>query len=70
MNTDGKHALVMLDGCSVPLIGIPPAAVLELCDLCGDEFPTLEVELQGSQMLCRKCRGQHGTASSSQAIPK
>lgn len=60
--TAPKHAMVIRDGFSVPLIGIPPAAVLETCDLCGDEFPVLEVELSHGQMLCRRCRASDSPA--------
>lgn len=50
------HAIVQREGFRVPLIGILPTAVLETCDLCGDQFPLGRVMLCGSQMLCDKCR--------------
>ena len=51
-----SHATVIRDGYEVPLIGVPPEAVLEKCDLCGDEFPQLQVSFENGQMLCEKCR--------------
>jgi len=51
-----KHAMVTIGEYTVPLIGIPPDSVLTECDLCHDEFPQLEIELAGTQMLCKKCR--------------
>ena len=29
---------------------------LETCDLCGDEFSIWDIEFNGRQFLCRKCR--------------
>ncbi len=51
-----KYAMVERDGFKVPLIGIPPDAVLEECDLCHDKFPQGKVEFNGKQMICKKCR--------------
>lgn len=51
-----KYAMVEREGFRVPLIGIAPAAVLQECDGCHDEFPMKDVEFSGSQMLCPKCR--------------
>ena len=50
------HATVEREGFRVPLIGIPPGAVLQECDCCHQEFPLKEVEYNGIQTLCRKCR--------------
>jgi len=49
------HAVVEKDGFKVPLIGIPPDAVLEVCDLCGDTIPLRESQFTGKQILCKKC---------------
>ncbi len=29
---------------------------LEICDLCGDEFPARKIIFNGRQFLCLKCR--------------
>lgn len=50
-----RHATVVKDGYEVPLIGIPPNAVLEHCDLCGNEYGMAELTWTGTQMLCKKC---------------
>ena len=51
------HAIVEREGFKVPLIGIPPEAVLQECELCHEEKPMREIELSESgQMLCEKCR--------------
>lgn len=50
-----RHATVVKDGYEVPLIGIPPNAVLEHCDLCGNEYGMAELTWSGTQMLCKKC---------------
>ena len=49
------HAMVVKDGYEVPLIGIPPDAVLETCDLCGNQYGMAELTWSGKQMLCKKC---------------
>lgn len=50
-----KHATVVRDGFTVPLIGIPPEAVLQACDCCGEETPLSQTVFTGSQTLCPKC---------------
>jgi hypothetical protein len=50
-----KHAMVVRDGYTVPLIGIKPEAVLQTCDCCGDEKPLSEMQFTGKQTLCQKC---------------
>lgn len=50
-----RHATVVKDGYEVPPIGIPPNAVLEHCDLCGNEYGMAELTWSGTQMLCKKC---------------
>lgn len=57
-----QWATVKREGFEIPLIGIPKAAVLEECELCHDEFPLGEVEFNGIQMLCVKCRKQNDVA--------
>ena len=52
-----RHAMVVKDGYRVPLIGVPPDAVLETCDCCGNEHPVAEMRWTGNQMLCKKCDG-------------
>jgi hypothetical protein len=55
--SEQDHAMVTRDGYEVPLIGIPAEATLQECDLChGGPFPIRELEFNGSQMLCEKCR--------------
>lgn len=50
-----RHAMVVKDGYEVPLIGITPDAVLETCDLCGNQYGMAELTWSGKQMLCKKC---------------
>jgi formylmethanofuran dehydrogenase subunit E len=50
-----QHATVTKDGFVVPLIGISHNEVLEVCDLCGDQFPISDLTWTGQQMLCKKC---------------
>ena len=51
------HAIVEREGFKVPLLGIPPDAVLQECELCHTEYPLRDVEMSDSgQILCKKCR--------------
>ena len=51
------HAIVEREGFKVPLLGIPPDAVLQECDLCHNEYSLRDVEMTDSgQILCKKCR--------------
>jgi len=52
-----QHAMVVKDGYKVPLIGIPPSAVMETCDCCHEEYGMSELTWSGQQMLCKKCAG-------------
>jgi len=41
----------------VPLLGIPPDAALQECELCHNEYSLRDVEMTDSgQILCKKCR--------------
>ncbi len=51
-----EYATVQREGFTVPLIGIPAAAVKETCDECGVEFGLCDLTMTGSQMLCKKCQ--------------
>lgn len=52
------HAIVEREGFKVPLIGVPPSAVLQECDSCHDEFPMRKVEMDvnSGNFYCQKCR--------------
>ena len=51
------HAIVEREGFKVPLLGIPPDAVLQDCELCHNEYSLRDVEMTDSgQILCKKCR--------------
>lgn len=51
------HAIVEREGFKVPLLGIPPDAVLQECELCHEEYPLRDVEMSATgQILCKKCR--------------
>ena len=50
-----KHAIVEVDGYKLPLIGIPPEAGLETCDVCGEKVGLAHSVFTGTQMLCPKC---------------
>lgn len=53
------HAKVERDGFKVPLLGIPPDAVLQECELCHNEYPLRDVEMTATgQVLCVKCRSE------------
>lgn len=51
-----QHATVQRDGYTVPLIGIPNDATDSECSMCHDTFHITELEWNGTQMLCPKCR--------------
>ena len=52
-----EHANVKIGEYVIPLIGVPPSATLQECELCHDEVPLREAELSESgQVLCRRCR--------------
>lgn len=58
------HANVERDGFKVPLLGIPPEAALQECELCYNEYPLRDVEMTDSgQILCRKCRSNTSNAA-------
>ncbi len=45
------------EGFKVPLLGIPPDAVLQECEVCQNEYSLRDVEMTDSgQILCKKCR--------------
>ena len=50
-----KHAEVKVSGYTVPLIGVPPTAMLEECDLCHDYLSLQSISYNGKQFLCTKC---------------
>ena len=55
------HAIIQREGFNVPLIGVPPEAVLQECDCCHEENPIREIELtESGQFLCEKCRWNKG----------
>lgn len=56
LNVYSHHATINRDGFEVPLIGVPPGAVMEECDLCHEEHPLRDLTWTGTQMLCEKCR--------------
>ena len=50
------HAIVEREGFKVPLLGIPPDAVLQECDVCHDEFALRDVEMNDAgKCVCKKC---------------
>ena len=55
MKPKPKHAMVQREGFMVPLIGIPPDAVLEECDCCHELLGLEALTWTGKQMLCAKC---------------
>lgn len=50
-----RYATVIKDGYEVPLIGIPPEAVLETCDHCGAVIEMRKATFNGKETLCDKC---------------
>ena len=51
------HAQVEREGYRVPLIGIPPDAMLQECESCHEQKSISTVMLMSDgQMLCEKCR--------------
>lgn len=54
-----KYATVKRDGFTVPLIRIPSDATVGECDLCGNWKSIFELEFNGKQMLCKKCREEN-----------
>lgn len=61
---EAKHAMVLKDGFNVPLIGVPPTAVLETCDVCGNEYSIRDLSWNGKQMECAKCRSSDANCDS------
>lgn len=55
MIVEPKHAIVTRDGYEVPLIGIPPSAVADDCDCCGNPVGLSEAVFTGEQILCPNC---------------
>ena len=53
-----RHATVMKDGFTVPMIGIPETSVLEECDCCHSQTGIGSVRFNGVQMLCGKCESE------------
>ena len=35
--------------------------ILELCDCCHDDFPIQQLEIDGTQLLCAKCKSAKPT---------
>lgn len=58
-----ERASIEREGFKLPLMGFPPAAVLQECALCRDCFPLRDVLVRGDQFLCPKCRKmvEHGS---------
>ena len=51
------HAIVEREGFRVPLIGVPPDAMMQECELCHKMKPLREVQLgESGQLLCEQCR--------------
>ena len=51
-----KYAEITIGEYTIPLIGIPPEAVLEECDLCHDIFSIQKIMItECGQFLCFKC---------------
>ena len=65
----GRHAMVQREGYSVPLIGIPPDAVLEKCDCCHEQLGLSKLKWDGKQMLCAKCESPNDRTERP-ALPK
>ena len=52
-----KHAEVKISGMTIPLIGIPPEAMLEECDDCHDLFGLSDVVVgEDGRIRCGKCK--------------
>jgi len=52
---ENRHAMVVRDGYEVPLIGIPPSAVMETCERCGVEIGLSKSVFDGREVLCPDC---------------
>jgi len=50
------HACVRIGDYVIPLLTVPDHAVREECDLCHDYFYIGDIEYNGIQYLCYKCR--------------
>jgi len=51
-----EHAMVNRDGYKVPLIGIPPEAVEEVCDCCGQTIQITDTAYVNGMMICIQCQ--------------
>lgn len=54
----GNHGKVKIGEYEIPLIGVPATATEYECDSCHEIVPVEKLELneQGNQYLCPKCR--------------
>lgn len=53
-----KHATVKVDGYTIPLIGIPPSATEDWCDVCGKKLHLSEVNItEDGRMVCQEHYG-------------
>ena len=58
-----KHAEVRIGEMVIPLIGVPPTAVEEICDKCKKVFHIQDIELVNDKFLCQQCRFEIRTAT-------
>lgn len=50
-----KHAKIQVGEYEVPLLFVPPSAVMEECDRCHDLFQFQKITLTKKLFLCPKC---------------
>jgi hypothetical protein len=55
------HATVRIGEYLIPLITVPDHATREECDLCHDHFYIGDIDYNGIQYLCYKCRSTVNT---------
>ncbi len=55
------HAIIKIGGFNVPLLGIAPSAVQDICDGCGKVFniQQLLVRADGAALLCPVCQRRY-----------
>jgi hypothetical protein len=53
-----KHATVKVGDYTIPLIGLPVSATEMECECCHDivHISQIEINQEGNQFLCLKCR--------------
>lgn len=50
-----RHATVYVGRYNIPLIGVPPSATMERCDVCGEKIHLSKATFRDDKIMCRRC---------------